>query len=75
MTANDGIYYLGCLNKLVDEYNNTHHRSIGKWLTDPDYSALTEEIETNPESAKVKVGDRSRIIKYKNIFSKAFIKN
>ena len=75
MTANDGIYYLGCLNKLVDEYNNTHHRSIGKWLIDPDYSALTEEIETNPESAKVKVGDRSRIIKYKNIFSKAFIKN
>ena len=30
MAANDRKSYLGYLNKLVDEYNNTYHRSIGK---------------------------------------------
>ena len=32
MTANESKSYLGYLNKLVDEYNNTNHRSIGKNL-------------------------------------------
>ena len=40
MTANYNKSYLGYLNKLVDEYNNSYHRSI-----DADYSALTETIE------------------------------
>ena len=30
MTTNDNKYYLGYLNKLIDQYNNTYHRSIGK---------------------------------------------
>ena len=30
MTANDGKSYLGYLNKLADEYNNTYHRFISK---------------------------------------------
>ena len=30
MTANDGKCYLGYLNKLVDEYKNAYHHSIGK---------------------------------------------
>ena len=30
MTANNKKSYLGYFNKLVDEYNNTYHRSIGK---------------------------------------------
>ena len=29
MTANDSKSYLSCLNKLVNEYNNTCHRCIG----------------------------------------------
>ena len=41
-------FYLGYLNKLVDEYNNTYHRSIGKKPIDADFSALTKEIEMNP---------------------------
>ena len=32
MIANDRKYYPTYLNKLVDEYNNTYHSSIGKKL-------------------------------------------
>ena len=39
------------------------------------YVALAEEIETNPNTAKFKVGDRVRITKYKNIFSKSYTIN
>ena len=56
--------YLDYLDKLVDEYNNTYYRSIGKKSIDADYSALTEEIETNPKAPKFKVRDRVRITKY-----------
>ena len=30
LTANDSKSYLGYLNKLADEYNNSYYRSIGK---------------------------------------------
>ena len=30
ISANDNKSYLGYLNKLVDEYNNTYHHSICK---------------------------------------------
>ena len=30
MTANDSKFYISYLNKLVDQYNNTYHHSIGK---------------------------------------------
>ena len=30
MTANDRKSYLSYLNKLVDQYNNTCHHSVGK---------------------------------------------
>ena len=30
MTGNDYKSYLGYLNKVVDEYNNSYHHSIGK---------------------------------------------
>ena len=29
MTANDSKFYLGYLNKLVDDYKNTYHQSSG----------------------------------------------
>ena len=70
LTAN-----LGYLNKIIDEYNNTYHHSIVKKLADADYSALTEEIETNPKSPKFRVGDRVRITKHRNIFSKGYTQN
>ena len=42
---------------------------------DGDYSALTEEIDTSQKAPKFKVGDRAKITKYKNIFSKGYTKN
>ena len=42
---------------------------------DGDFSPLIEEIELCHKGLKLKVGDRVRITKYKNIFSKGFTKN
>ena len=75
MTANDSKSYLSYLNKLIDEYNNSYHRPIGKKPIGINYSALSEKIETNPRAPKVKVGGRVRITKNKNIFSKGYTKN
>ena len=74
MTANDSKSYLSYLNKLVDQCNNTYHNSIGKEPISADYSALTENIETNTTAPKFEVNDRVRITKYKNIFSKGYTK-
>ena len=63
------------LNKLVDEYNNTYHHSNNKKPINADYSALTENIETNPKAHKFNVNDRVKIDKYKNIFSKGYTEN
>ena len=72
MTANDSKSYLPYLNKLVGQYNNTYHHSINKKPINADYSALTENIDLNLKAPKVKVNDRRRMIKYKNIFSKGY---
>ena len=72
MAANDSKSYLSDLNKLIDQYNNTYHYSINKRPINPDYSALTEKIETNSKAPKFKVNDRVRTTKYKNIFSKSY---
>ena len=44
MTANDNNSYLPCLNKLVDQYNNTYHSIIKKPIN-ADYSALNVKFE------------------------------
>ena len=43
--ANDTKSYISCLNKLVDEYNNTYCHSVGKKPIDTDYFPFTEEIK------------------------------
>ena len=63
------------LIKLVDKYNNTYHRSNGKKPIDADYSDLSKETESSHKGPKFKVGDRVRIIKYKNIFIKCYTEN
>ena len=74
MAANYSKFYLCYLNKLADEYNHTYHRSIGKNLIHTDYSVLTEVIESNHKIPNFKIGDRVRINKNKNIFSKSYKK-
>ena len=65
MTANNSKPYSGYINKLVDEYNITCHRSIGKKAIVSDYSTLTKEIESNHKAPKFEVSDRVRITKSK----------
>ena len=72
MTANDSKSYFSYLNKLVDQCNNTYHHSINKKPVNTDYSALTEKIETNLKAPNFKVNVRTRITKYKNIFSNGY---
>ena len=74
MRPNDSRSYLSCLNKLVNQYNNTYH-SINKKPIKDDYSALTKIIETNPKALKFKVNYRVRITRYKNTFSKGYTEN
>ena len=52
MTANDNKSCRCYLNKLLDDYNNTYHYSIGKQPIDAGYFALTKEFKTNPEAPK-----------------------
>ena len=63
------------MNKFVDQYTNTYHRSINKKPINADCSALTEKIETNPKAPKFQVNDIVRITTYKNIFSKGYSEN
>ena len=37
MTADDSKSYISYLDKLVDQYNNTYHHSIGKKAINVDY--------------------------------------
>ena len=60
---------------MLDEYNNTYHRSLSKKPIHADYSALTEEIELAHKTLKLKVIDRVRFTTCKNIFSKGYTNN
>ena len=71
MTDDNSKSYIGCL-KLVYEYNNTNHHSIGKIPIHANCSAVTKKIEPSHKSSKF--GDRFRINKYKNNFRKVSTK-
>ena len=75
MTASDSKHYLGCLNKLVDEYSNSYHCFVCQELVDAIFSALTEKIATNLKASKSNVDDRVRITKYQDIFNKVYTNN
>ena len=63
------------MNKLVDTRNNTYHQCIAEKTIDTNYCALSEEIKSSHKASKFKVGDRVKIIKDNNIFSKGNNKN
>ena len=74
MTGNGSKSFLPYLNNLVDQYNNTCHHYIIKKPINADFSALTENIESNPKVSKFKVNDSVRSTKHKNISSKCYTK-
>ena len=70
--------YINKLDDLVNEYNNTYHRTIKtkpvdvKSNTYIESTALHSNKEVNDTDPKFKVGDHVKISKYKNIFAKGY---
>ena len=61
ITANNSKSYVGYLNKLVDQYNNTYHHSIGKKPINIDCCNL-KETESSYKAPKFKFGDIVTIV-------------
>ena len=76
MTANSENVYSNVLNDIVDEYNNTYHKTIKMKPIDIKNDSFAEyNEESNKKDPKFKVGDHVRISKYKNIFAKGCAPN
>ena len=70
ITAISKNVYFDVLDDIVDQYNNTFHRTIKMKpieVTSDSYAEWNENF--NEKDSKFKAGDRVRILKYKNIFA------
>ena len=71
--ANSENVYFNVLNDIVDEYNNTYHKTIKMKPIDAKSDSFAEYNEgSNEKDPKFKVGDHVRISKIKNIFAKGY---
>ena len=76
MTSISKNVYIDKLDVIVNEYNNTNHRTIKIKPTDfKDNTYINIGKEVNDNDPKFKVGDHVRISKYKNIFAKDYTPN
>ena len=76
MTAISKNVYIDKLDDIVNEDNNTYHRTIKMKPVDvKDNTDIDFEKEVNDKDPKFKIGHRVRISKYKNIFAKGYIQN
>ena len=68
--------YIDQLDVIVNEYNNTYHRTIKmKPMNVKDNTYIDFEKKINDKDPKFKTGDYVRISKYKNIFAKGYMPN
>ena len=68
--------YIDKLDDILNEYNNTYHRTIKMKPVDvKDNTYIDFKKESNDKNPKFKVGDHVRISKYKNIFAKGYMPN
>ena len=77
MTSLSKNVYIDKLDDIVNEYNNTYHRTIKMKPVDVKDNTYTDsmelhstELHSNDKNPKFKVGDHARISKYKNNFIK-----
>ena len=76
MTSVSKNVYIDKLDDIVNEYNNTYHRTIRmKLVYIKDNTYIDSNKEVNDKDPKFKVGDHVRISKYKNIFAKGYTPN
>ena len=74
MTSISKNMYIDKLDDIVNEYNNTYHRTIKMKPVDvKDNTYIDFKKEVNDKDPKFKVGDHVRISKYKNIFAKGYV--
>ena len=76
MTSISKNVYIDKLDDIVNEYNNTYHRTIKMKPVDvKDNAYIDFNKEVNDKDPKFKVGDHVRISKYKKIFAKGYTQN
>ena len=78
MTAISKNVYIDKLDDIVNEYNNTYHRTIKMKPVDVKDNTYIDSMElsrSNDKDPKFKVGDSVRINKYKNILTKRYTSN
>ena len=76
MTSISKNVYIDKLDDIVNEYNNTKHRTIKmKPIDVKDNTYIDFVKEVNDNDLKFKVGDHVSIPKYKHIFSKGYTPN
>ena len=76
MTSVSKNVYIDKLDDIVNECNNTYHRTIKmKPIEVKDNTYIDSIKEVNDKDSKFKVGDHVRISKYKNIFAKGYTPN
>ena len=76
MTALSKNVYFNVLDDIVGEYNNAFYRTIKMnpvAVKSDSFAEYNEEY--NEKDPKFKVGDYVRILKYRNIFAKAYAPN
>ena len=75
-TAVSKNVYYDVLDDFVEKYNNTWHSTIKMKPKDVGDNNFTEYVEeSNEKDPKFKVGNRVRILKYKNVFAKGYVAN
>ncbi|KAF0747609.1 Integrase catalytic domain-containing protein, partial [Aphis craccivora] len=77
-TARGSHEWVSILPKLLSEYNNSKHRTIGMTPTQADLnpsSVTIKQHEINNEKIKFKVGDNVRIGTQKGVFTKGCLPN
>ena len=70
--------YIDKLDDIMNEYNNTYHRTIKMKPVDVKDNTYIDSMElsrSNDKDPKFKVGDSVRINKYKNILTKRYTSN
>ena len=76
MTSISKNVYIDKLDDIVNEYNNTYHRTIKMKPVDvKDNIYIDFKKEVNDKDPKFKVSDYVRISKYRNIFAKGYTPN
>ena len=73
MTSISKNVFIDKLDDIVDEYNNTYHRTTKMNLIDvTDNTYINNDKEVNDKKPMFKVGEHVRISKYKNISAKGY---